>query len=63
MRRRGKTIGLQILIVVIAIVTAKYEPGLTVFAIGGGVAALVLVGNAGKPRGADGQGPHDRPKI
>lgn len=63
MRTRGKTVTLQILIVVIALATAKFEPGLTVFAIGGAVAAWILVGNAGKARTSGGESPHDRPKA
>ncbi len=38
----------RLLIVCAAALTLVYEPGLAVFAVGGAVAALMIVGDAGK---------------
>ncbi len=45
---RLKTHVARLLIVCVAALTLVYEPGLAVFAVGGAVAALMIVGDAGK---------------
>ncbi len=45
---RLKTHVIRLLIVFAAVLTLIYEPGLAVFAVGAAVAALMIVGDAGK---------------
>ena len=42
---RIKSIVARVLIVIVAFLVAFYEPGLAVFAVGGGVAAFMIVRN------------------
>lgn len=41
-----KTHAVRLLIVCVAVLVLLYEPGLAVFAVGGGMAALLIVGGA-----------------
>ncbi|MHB8253735.1 MAG: hypothetical protein ACYDEV_08555 [Acidiferrobacter sp.] len=47
-----KTISIRLIIVLISATVTWYEPGLAVFAIAGGVAALIIVRDAGKLKAA-----------
>lgn len=47
MSPRLKSIAVRAAIVVVAFLVAFYEPGLAVFAVGGGVAALMIVRDGG----------------
>ncbi len=53
MSTRMKSIVIRLFIVVTAFLVAFYEPGLAVFAVGGGIAAFVILRDAArtpKPR-------------